>query len=1359
MYKKYEPGKLKEQADTTSYSPGKPSPITVLSNSVIISWQPPISKPDGFQCYEVKFKTVDEDWESVLSDNTNCQVTLNNLKSETVYHCKVRAICENQEGPFGDLSDDISTLGQMETLHPGKPEKVNSTTCSVEFKWDKPYMTNMDVDFYEIEYKDSNDSFTVWNAQRTDHRDSFYTIEGLAENQSYDVRVRAVIDGKYSAFSDVSTFCTMETVFGTTEMQHQSKTVVPDIQEIAADHSSITLQWEKPASNADLSYFEVRYKKSIGNTKWLSVPTNGPKNNIVINDLEENTKYDFKVRAIFENNDGHFSHPPITLSTRSKFADLEVQSYKSFNKATMPTTPVKIDSTANSMRVHWTFSAQVAGPIDRYEFRYKESDSTCRRWKSQWTENDETVLTVSALQENSSYDCKVRAIFADKDGPFSETIKLSTDKITFGKLSPPEIKESTHCMIFLEWKKPKEGRVDISHYEVRYKVCGTSQKWKSLLTEGPENNIKINNLQPNTVFECKVRAVYGDDDGSFSETANASTKSSVDKSVECTTPVPISIESNNISLRWDPPSNLTYRIDCYEIQYTQLDQGICSSIRTNSNETCLKIKSLNCNTKYEFKVCAIINGKPSNFSRSNILKTLDENNTALCLSSPPSELGVTTDSVSLQWRAPRYGKDQINDYEVKYREKKDDTATVKWQTIHTKTNKTYITISQLKPFTNYEFKVRPIFEESVGIFHDQATIVSTKPVSNDPQVPVLKESKHNQLTVQWNQPQNATDLICYELRYKELNTGKWISVQSNKTEESIKNLSSERFYEFKVRAVFNEYEGQFSKTVKFSTLKLDSISSKAELKPGMPEPKYVTDNSLIITWKPPNNTKDLNYFELRYRVNSTVKWKVQSTEQNEVALKDLKENTIYEFKVKTIYEDEEGPYSDTSTLSTQQRQKARRDAQQYQTSAPEDTCVSFDSITINWKPPLDTNGFEYYEVRHKEVSLDKWNYQMISDKTEISFQNLSSSVEYEFKVRAVFDDGHGPFSDANVIKTKDINSAKERFRKMKPGIPKSVRETSSNIYLQWIVEDIDASLVKHYELNFRECNDSGKEWNIITSNGNNQTVSELKAATKYEFKVRAVFQNCESSFSETVKVKTKSCTADQVRQTSATHNSMGISWKSPEYDNEIMCYKVDYKERNSRDWEHVETHGKENRMMLNGLKDSGEYEIRIHTIFSDKDSACSEIFSNFLTQRRPPTKIPGQPKEIDSTSRTITLDWSPCELKNFDCYEIRYRECGTTKSTKWTAIATEVRQHTFKVPDLKSGTDYEFKVAAVVDGESTQFGDISTKIDTKMSLATCIRQNVDTLITSGPPARYKLPVQFTSEDGTSKTRKCHLKRK
>ena len=136
---------------------------------------------------------------------------------------------------------------------------------------------------------------------------------------------------------------------------------------------------------------------------------------------------------------------------------------------------------------------------------------------------------------------------------------------------------------------------------------------------------------------------------------------------------------------------------------------------------------------------------------------------------------------------------------------------------------------------------------------------------------------------------------------------------------------------------------------------------------------------------------------------------------------------------------------------------------------------------------------------------------------------------------------------------------------------------------------------------------------------------------------------------------------------------------------------------------------------------------------------------------------PGKPIGIDSSSNSVELAWNPPEkgLKCIDIYEIKYKQCNTTKAEKWIPVVTETSRGTITVPDLKCGTDYEFKVRAVnKDGDEGPFSP-KLKMSTKMSLAKSIQLDAKE-IKKGNPAVFKLPL-FESRATTNfkaKTRKC-----
>ncbi|CAC5401699.1 unnamed protein product [Mytilus coruscus] len=80
-----------------------------------------------------------------------------------------------------------------------------------------------------------------------------------------------------------------------------------------------------------------------------------------------------------------------------------------------------------------------------------------------------------------------------------------------------------------------------------------------------------------------------------------------------------------------------------------------------------------------------------------------------------------------------------------------------------------------------------------------------------------------------------------------------------------------------------------------------------------------------------------------------------------------------------------------------------------------------------------------------------------------------------------------------------------------PSVPQSVSTTSNSITLKWNRPKRGVKSVDHYEIKYKECKKEKGKWISVLSEGAERTVKvkDLKAETKYEFKVRAVNEDGE----------------------------------------------------------------------------------------------------------------------------------------------------------------------------------------------------------------------------------------------------------
>lgn len=88
--------------------PGKPFSTETTSNSITLCWEKPREKCDFFQI-RYKQKEGDSKWKCTeTDDNRNC-ITLKEIMADTVYVFQVRGKFDDLEGPYGPISDDITT--------------------------------------------------------------------------------------------------------------------------------------------------------------------------------------------------------------------------------------------------------------------------------------------------------------------------------------------------------------------------------------------------------------------------------------------------------------------------------------------------------------------------------------------------------------------------------------------------------------------------------------------------------------------------------------------------------------------------------------------------------------------------------------------------------------------------------------------------------------------------------------------------------------------------------------------------------------------------------------------------------------------------------------------------------------------------------------------------------------------------------------------------------------------------------------------------------------------------------------------------------------------------------------------------
>lgn len=158
------------------------------------------------------------------------------------------------------------------TIAPTALNTSNITANSVTASW-----TSNETQF-DLDYKLSSGS--TWTTVSSVSNP--YTLTGLTNNSTYNIRVRSKNSAGNSPYSSVSTFSTTNVVV--TPPSAPTTLISSNIQQTA-----ITVGWTSSATNFDLDY-----KVSSGST-WETI--NNATNPQTVSGLTANTSYDFRVRA------------------------------------------------------------------------------------------------------------------------------------------------------------------------------------------------------------------------------------------------------------------------------------------------------------------------------------------------------------------------------------------------------------------------------------------------------------------------------------------------------------------------------------------------------------------------------------------------------------------------------------------------------------------------------------------------------------------------------------------------------------------------------------------------------------------------------------------------------------------------------------------------------------------------------------------------------------------------------------------------------------------------------------------------------------------------------------------------------
>ncbi|KAL5020555.1 hypothetical protein ScPMuIL_003447 [Solemya velum] len=612
----------------------------------------------------------------------------------------------------------------------------------------------------------------------------------------------------------------------------------------------VTLSWGIPERTgpSEIIAYSI-YWKEIGSVRERVMNTTRQEANI--QHLKPDTDYEFRLFAY-----NRFG-PSVSAATLTVHTDEEVDVPRpAVNVRATPLSPT-------SIRVEWDPPEQPRSKISQYMLNYYEVGANKERQVSVNTLSH----TLQGLQKFREYSFRVVAY--NDNGPGMSTEEFVAKTFSDMPTEPPQnftLETASSTSIIVHWEPPPEDSQNgiITGYKIRYKKSrrglGTgSRRGDTVTTDSNRRLYVLTSLRKDSEYQIRIAAQTVNGSGPSSPWKYTSTYlDDLDESIVPLPPGSLNVKpkSNSVMVTWaPPPAESKVLVRGYILGY---GKGIADvySKTLDADRLYYKIDNLQPASQYVITIKAFNNrgdGAPRYETVVTEEESTPEPTTPMM---PPVGLKanvLSSQTILLTWTDTSLGRSQkINDnryYTLRY-------------SVHPNNNRRYRTInstdlnahiSDLKPYTQYEFSVRVIKgrRQSTWSMSAYNTTQQAAPgtVPRDlTTVPV--EGNPMKVTLNWQPPLRPNGQITGYLVFYTTDSSQddrdWVveGVLGDKLSTTIEQLTPDTTYYFKIQARNNKGYGPMSPFVTYKTF-LDGKNPKDGKKTSTANSEGSNDEVLI----------------------------------------------------------------------------------------------------------------------------------------------------------------------------------------------------------------------------------------------------------------------------------------------------------------------------------------------------------------------------------------------------------------------------------------------------------------------------------------------------------------------------------
>ncbi|XP_062830266.1 receptor-type tyrosine-protein phosphatase delta isoform X25 [Anolis carolinensis] len=473
------------QVITQTGVPGQPLNFKAepeSETSILLSWTPPRS--DTISNYDLVFKDGEHGEEQRISIDPATSYHLQGLKPNSLYYFRLSA--RSPQG-LGASTAEISAR-TMQSIPSGPPRKVeveavNSTSVKVSWRSPVPNKQHGQIRGYQVHYvkmengeprgqpmlKDIMLADAQWEYDDTTEHEM--VISGLQPETTYSLTVTAYTtkgDGARSKPRLVST---------TGAVPGKPRLVISHTQ-----MSTALIQWHPPIDTyGPLQGYRLRFGRK--DTDVLTTRDFTDKDDhYTATDIHKGTSYIFK------------------LSARNKVGFGEEMVKEISIPEDLPSGfPQNLHSeSATSTSVHLTWQPPILsernGIITKYTLQYRDINVVHHPTEVPVSPPD-TIMTLSGLKPDTTYDVKIRAHTSKGPGPYSPSVQFRTlpvDQAVFAKNF--HVKAVMKTSVLLSWEIPENYNSALP-----FKILYDDGKM-AVEVDGRATQKLITNLKPETSY-------------------------------------------------------------------------------------------------------------------------------------------------------------------------------------------------------------------------------------------------------------------------------------------------------------------------------------------------------------------------------------------------------------------------------------------------------------------------------------------------------------------------------------------------------------------------------------------------------------------------------------------------------------------------------------------------------------------------------------------------------------------------------------------------------------------------------------------------------------------------------------------